>query len=607
MLSSLPRWRTGLTGTFLAGVLAACGTTPGDLPNRTGFPGRSDAPSATASPAEVEAYLPAVTGERLNDELFAATRAALADGDWMAATLALAAIETPDPENAEEADTAASEDLVVTALWIDYYKARIAYLRGDTGEYSAIVTELEAQPLPDALRRAVLELQLDVAQRQGNDAAQLQLALRLLSQGAQGAPPPSRLLGAVWNAAQRLQKDKNPAPSYDTITQGWLDLATATTVDSPLATAAALGAWSTQYPQHAGRTYADALREAALEDAKSNKLTLVLPLSGPLEKAGAAVSEGFIAGFFAEQQPGLTVDVLDSRRFETIGAAYAEAQAQGASVIVGPLGKRQVAELLAETELKVPVLALNRPLYGGDNNPRSLLLSLAPEDEARQLADNAFADGARRALVIRPEGEWGERMELALARRWQALGGQIPTTAIYGTPDSHSPALRDALGLGESGARSLAVRALFNEPVEIAGRRREDLDTVFLLSKSSDEARALKPLVNYHYAGDLPVYALSTADSGSGSSGLNRDLGGLNVLAMPWRLDPASVNADGGSVALHALGMDAYALAKRWWRMRSVATPLYFGLTAELRSDDDGRLERRLNMAEFDRGELRPR
>lgn len=607
MLSSLPRWRTGLTGTFLAGVLAACGTTPGDLPSRTGFPGRSDAPAETATPVEVDAYLPVVTGERLDDELFTATRAALADRDWMAATLALKAIETPEAEIADEGDTPAPADLIVTALWIDYYRARIAYLRGDTGEYSTIVTELGAQPLPDTLRRAILELQLDVAQRQGNDAAQLQLGLRLLSQGAQDAPPDPRLLGAIWNAAQRLQKDQTPAPSYDTITQGWLDLAKATTVDSPLETAAALGAWSTQYPQHAGRIYADALREAAFEDAKSNKLTLVLPLSGPLEKAGAAVSEGFIDGFFAEQQPGLTVDVLDSRRFETIGAAYAEAQAQGASVIVGPLGKRQVAELLAETELNVPVLALNRPLYGGDDNPRSLLLSLAPEDEARQLADDAFADGARRALVIRPEGDWGERMELALARRWQALGGQIPTTAIYGKPDSYSPALRDALGLGESGARSVAVRALFNEPVEIAGRRREDLDTVFLLSKSSDEARALKPLVNYHYAGDLPVYALSTADSGSGSSGLNRDLGGLNVLAMPWRLDPASVNADGSSVALHALGMDAYALAKRWWRMRSVATPLYFGLTAELRSNDDGRLERRLNMAEFDRGELRPR
>ncbi|WP_439101846.1 penicillin-binding protein activator [Congregibacter sp.] len=607
MLSSPHCWRTGLTGAMAAGVLVACGTTPGNLPSRAGFPGGSDAPAATVPPAAVEAYLPAVTGEPLDDELFAATRAALADGDWMAATLALPKLESSDDEKAEASDTPAPEDVIITALWIDYYRARIAYLRGDTGDHRAIMAALEARPLPDALRRAVLSHQLAVARRQENNAAQLQLGLRLLSQGKQDAPPDPWLLEVVWSAAQRLEEEGSSSPSYDTITQGWLDLAAANTADSPLATAAALSAWSTQYPQHQGRAHADALREAALEDAKSAKLTLVLPLSGPLEKAGAAVSEGFIAGFFAEQQGGLTVDVLDSRRFDTIGAAYAEAQAKGASVIVGPLGKRQVGELLAQPELSVPVLALNRPLPGGDNSPGALLLSLAPEDEARQLAEDAFADGARRALVIRPEGEWGERMELALARRWRALGGHIPTTAIYGKPDTHSPKLRDALGLGESGARSRAVRSLFNEPLETAGRRREDLDTVFLLSKSSDETRALKPLVNYHYAGDLPVYALSTADSGTGNTGLNRDLGGLRVLAMPWRLAPRPLDADGSSAALHALGMDAYALAKRWWRMRSAASPLYFGLTAELQSNDDGFLERRLNMAEFNRGELRPR
>ncbi|WOJ98362.1 penicillin-binding protein activator [Congregibacter brevis] len=605
---SLPHcWRNGLIGALFAALLSACASTPGDLPDRAGFPGESPAattesslPDTTTDPLLVEAVT-------MDEELFAATRAALRDGDWLAATLALPTLEAQDDSVADIAFEPINASTAVTALWIDYYKARIAYLRGKLPTYESAVNALKKQSLPGDLRRDLLLHELEVAKKQGDSAKQLGLSLLLSSMPKTDAAADTELNDAIWSAAQRLHNENSAPAVLDAHTQGWMDLATASTVDIPLENAAALAAWEAQYPEHIARAHAESLRDAALLDAQTSKLTLVLPLSGPLEKAGAAVSQGFIDGFFAAQQAGLTVAVLDSRRFESISAAYLEAQESGASVIVGPLGKLQVEELLAQPDLSVPVLTLNRPTFSTGPNPSVLLLSLAPEDEARQLAEDAFASGSRRALVIRPEGDWGERMEAALVEHWRRLGGQVPSTAIYSKASTHSPAIRDALGLGDSAQRSAAIRSLFSDKVETAGRRREDLDTVFLLSKRSDEARALKPLINYHYAGDLPVYALSTADSGTGNAGLNRDLGGLKLLAMPWRMTPEGISAEDNSAALHALGSDAYALARRWWRMRSAAAPLYFGLTAELRSTPYGLLERRLNMAEFNRGELRPR
>ena len=194
--------------------------------------------------------------------------------------------------------------------------------------------------------------------------------------------------------------------------------------------------------------------------------------------------------------------------------------------------------------------------------------------------------------------------------RWEALGGQVPAFARYAAAASHSNTIRDALALDESAGRSTALRPLFDDLVS-SGRRRQDLDAIFLLARNGEDARALKPLIDYHYAGDLPVYALSSADSGGADPARDRDLEGLRLLVMPWRLAPATVPglaAEGGSSydALHALGVDAYRIARRWWQVHSEASPLVAGLTAELHSDADGVLRRSLTPAEFARGVLTP-
>ena len=59
------------------------------------------------------------------------------------------------------------------------------------------------------------------------------------------------------------------------------------------------------------------------------------------------------------------------------------------------------------------------------------------------------------------------------------------------------------------------IRSIFGSDTEFTPRRRQDADVVFLFSQNDSEARSIKPLLAFHYAGDLPVFALSNIYNGT--------------------------------------------------------------------------------------------
>lgn len=590
----------------VAMVLTACGSTPDSAPDRTAFPGAGEADGPYDSVVQLD--LPdgvelTALDEDIDASLYSGVRRGLAARDWLAAHLALPMLAEGSPDTADAG----------VAAWHRYYQARIALLRGDLQGYSDLIGALQQpdQQLPARLAQELHEHQLDVAALNGNALEQFEAAAKLARASGHSQLTPAELEASLWQAAQQI--DGSPM-IRDARSRAWLELGRISRLQDPQREAAALNRWLQENADHPARSRAQAFADAAALDTQTARVALLLPLSGSLEKAGDAVSRGFLAAYFQDEASRLSIDVIDSRRYPDTITAYRTAVDKGADIVVGPLGKLQVEEVLAVQDLKVPLLTLNRPekLLPATGSGR-LMLSLAPEDEAVQLAEQAYAEGARRVLLLRPQGSWGDRMEQALRMRWEALGGHTPARAVYAEAAAYSALIRDALSLDASAARTAQLRGLFNEKIETSGRRRNDLDAIFLLSRNSEEARALKPLINYHYAGDLPTFALSTADSGSNDKNINGDLSGLRMLAMPWRLNEALVPGHeaaatrGSGAGLHALGADAYELARRWWRMRSDGAPLHRGLTAELAPLPDGTLSRRLATAEFEGGVLQPR
>ena len=139
-------------------------------------------------------------------------------------------------------------------------------------------------------------------------------------------------------------------------------------------------------------------------------VALILPLSEEYSKFGEAIRDGFIAAHYQSREKKRIV-VYDSNSSEII-ELIEQASRDNADVIVGPLDRQKVTAL-ANYRLPVKTLALNRA--GGSSEQTNLFqFGLAPEDESEQVARKAFEVGYRRALVIAPETDWGERNHKAL-------------------------------------------------------------------------------------------------------------------------------------------------------------------------------------------------
>jgi outer membrane PBP1 activator LpoA protein len=327
------------------------------------------------------------------------------------------------------------------------------------------------------------------------------------------------------------------------------------------------------------------------------------------------VQDGFLAGFFEDRRGNpapFEVTVIDTDRFDSATTAYEQAIVDGASFVVGPLGKNAVAEIAALTQRPVPVLALNRIEGPVARSGAALVqLSLAPEDEAARIAELAYGRGARRALLLRPAGTWGDEMENALRKRWQSLGGDIAEAAVYTGQDEYSGAVKGGLGIAASEQRRRTVADMLATPVEFTPRRRQDLDAVFMLARSGVEARALKPLLAFHYAGALPVYATSSVYGGR-EDPRDNDLDGLNLVELPWMLgsDPAlksrlDASASKDYPRLQALGVDAYRLQSHFNQLQGGAEALLRGDTGLLTMNPQLQILRELPAATFDGPELR--
>ena len=152
------------------------------------------------------------------------------------------------------------------------------------------------------------------------------------------------------------------------------------------------------------------------------------------------------------------------------------------------------------------------------------------------------------------------------------------------------------------------MRQLLGERTEFTPRRRKDIDSVFLLSDQPQDARSIKPLIAFHYAGDLPVYSTSHIFSGKRDPQRDRDLNGIRMLEIPWLLSPEgelqSALGDGDDTLadLHALGADAFMLNWRLAQLRESPATYIRGNTGLLTMDESGRVHRELEPARMVNG-----
>lgn len=413
----------------------------------------------------------------------------------------------------------------------------------------------------------------------------------------------------------------------DTTLGGWIDIAYLDKQfdGNPKAFQQQLSLWQQQYPNHPavvlftehksgwwfvphiGSSSGPRTTTVAADD--SSHIALLLPTTGSLAAASAAIQEGFMANYYM-MGGNHSIKVYDTQGRD-VPTVYKQAIADGATLVVGPLTKEEVASLQRFRHLPVPTVALNsvtpfRPM----NNLYQF--SLSPEDESSQAAHKALSDGHSRALIIAPDNAWGQGVVQAFQSTFENQGGQSVSQVSYRKGSRLNDEIKDSLAITASMDRTTAVqKALGRTSIETLPRRRQDLDMVFIVA-NPDTAREIKPLLSFYFAKDLPVYGTSLVYTGTPDPMKDQDLNGIRFCTLPWLIDnntkissvKSVMKANGTTVpagqaqSLYAFGYDAYEIALNLDHLPDNMK----GMTGTLYVDNDNQIHRQLPWATFKDG-----
>lgn len=341
-----------------------------------------------------------------------------------------------------------------------------------------------------------------------------------------------------------------------------------------------------------------------------NKVALLLPLSGGLASSSQAIRNGFFAAYYHHKQESLTapeIQVFDTTQGDII-SIYQQAVHQGAKVIIGPLTKDDVIKLAQWNQLSVPTLALNSIGVGPIHN--LFQFGLSPIDEAQQAALRAWTDGYRQTLVLAPNTSWGHANANVFIQQFQQYGGTVVDQAYYNDQSSLDPTIRQLLQINSS--------IINNKRASSLHKRRQDADMIFLIAPP-EFARQIKPLLNYYFAGDLPVYATSHVYQGVPNPSLDGDLNGIQFCDMPWTINsqnlvPGYLNNVRSNIMqawpdsfaaqprLYALGVDAYDVIALLQNMQASPRYIVDAATGMLTLTSQQRISRQLYWAHFQNG-----
>jgi outer membrane PBP1 activator LpoA protein len=309
-----------------------------------------------------------------------------------------------------------------------------------------------------------------------------------------------------------------------------------------------------------------------------NKVAVLLPLSGKLSVIGNTILQGI-----QTSRAGLSTDT-SIKTYDVSSAdvlsQYKRAVAEGADVVVGPLDKRKLEALTKLGNLPRPVVGLNQLNQKGVRYASLFQFGLSPEDEAYQMAQFALSRGYRRAAVMYPDSQWGNRLAQAFESSYARSGGVIAHREAYPNTDPSYAAN--------------VQRALQSKPEMI------------FLAASPTQARLIRPMIQHKGGSNLPVFATSHIYSGRPEPGKNVDLDGIVYAEIPYILETASAGTsliESKYPRLYAMGADAMVIAKNIAQMANSRQPLQ-GKTGTINIDGKNVLHRKLGLGTFANGNV---
>lgn len=374
------------------------------------------------------------------------------------------------------------------------------------------------------------------------------------------------------------------------IFSGWITLALLAKTSPPQYWQQNIDDWQQLFPKHPATQYIvpRVIQEFSQKPLQSQQIALLLPaMKSQFGKFAEAVKNGFFAAANVDDEdyrPNVSRYDVDA---DNILQVYQKVVKAGAEIVVGPLVKDTLAVLANHyAQLPVPTLGLNH-LETPVTINNLYQLGLSPDDEAIAVAKRAWANGHRSALVLVPDGSWGEGILNTFTMEWVKQGGQIARQYIYSKN--------------------------FHKKLPKLLRNVKTADMVFMVALPQ-QAPQIRAFLQSTFKERLPIYSISRVYSGTPKPSQDNRLDGIIFVDIPWVLNPdpdaAQLQADLQQSwpqdfhkykRLYALGIDAYALIPQLQRLRR---PQLQGQTGRLSISNQGIIHRdQLHWARFVNGE----
>lgn len=291
---------------------------------------------------------------------------------------------------------------------------------------------------------------------------------------------------------------------------------------------------------------------------KSLQIVLFLPVSSELFRQAADAVRAGVQAAHEREPEGVDIHLVDSGDAAQDVAERYRIAAEQADLVIGPLSRSTVAAVAQAGGISKPTIALTAPEVQPDSPfsmpPQMLVMGLAIEDEARQIADWVGRDNAgRKAVVLHAGAAWQQRAAKAFESQWLKQRRELRAIELTAA-DSF-----------------LNGRTLLQLKKELA-----DAPAVIFAALDAQQARQVRAILG----SQLPLYGTSQLNpvplAGRGGTERMTDMDGVRLLDIPWQLDPehATVaiyarptsNAEPPRSAdmerLYALGIDAYRVAR---------------------------------------------
>ncbi len=432
--------------------------------------------------------------------------------------------------------------------------------------------------------------------------------------------------------------------------------------------------WQSQFKIHPANVIAEQLSAQTISPKDIKNIAVILPLSGKQRSAGRAIQQGILASFNNDKTKSL--HFVDSNTVNWYGLTN-DFTTLKIDYVIGPLLKSNVDKYISHTSAQtqsknddllnassglfdmnkaegtietssinqnttadyitaidsdsaikryleptqnskaIDTLLLNIPAKSALTRYHTVL-SMRPEDEAKQAAATLSRQQFMHPIVLSQKNVVSKRIAQAFVKQWQRITGNTIEVVYYDTGAQMQENVKASLSVDKSKARITKLKSRLNQSIKTKTRNRRDIDMIYLVG-TPEQTRLVKPYIEVNiseFAKLIPVYASSRSHSTQSDYSSNSDLQGLTFTEIPWLLaneqnsQLAALSqklwpkrSDGLS-RLFAMGFDSFQLINKIPLMQQAPYLQHWGQTGVLKLNEDSVLTRSLLWGVYKRNKV---